>query len=818
MQSLSDHEEILLLARLHADDLDDNLINMYLQAKYQSDLSAISGCAALSHVKLAKLQVQNRTSITLTCSTCPHIYGEGISGYHEVILPDESRYVGDVVNGHFNGLGMVTLVDGTKLQGEFQNSQLVRPFPVANMRVSGSEGAEKNEVDLPLRRDDANESDDKPDCTESINSVPDMKVESDIETHSEIIQDAVNAGNEMDGKQMRFRYLKSKLELFARIKNLIEPDSVDTLAKTHSMDENDTSLNSYLIQTYQMDLTMLKDKSVEKSNSTGKKPKSQTYTCKSCPHHHVQQLSGHHEVYLPDGSLYVGDLINGLFEGLGILSRGDGFKLQGQFRSNQLILPFSVEDIRLTLPPIGNDRDHLDDESKDDLQQQFMDVNTDSHNLIVSEQTSAQNARDSSSDETVEGTSVAKHVSDESEAQSTNFQARNIDVQTNLGIVEHPVFELASDHEPKVSRSPFVGSQTYPPKFIQRPLDERGIVNQNLVYGGLPQHLSGHRNGTPVQLRRPFGVTPGTQKTNSTMHLDSAVFSGSTGPQLNATGANYVADAPCDGTPVPQLNMSQANRGSEVGRDGLVESRSIQHGNFVNFVGHGGMGSDPNCGGTPGPQAPVANLFRVSTPGLRPGTNSSNEQQSKIYQDHVHHPSRFESPSHIADFWGSHAQEMMMQGMFQPGTIGFHANNYGFVDQNLQAASSGTIFPFPGAQNHLLPQKLHEHEQAGSGVKRYLDEQSPFPNHGSFQRPPLVESRFDYRQNIQHSMPSTVFQNTGSMTMNEKRLIAELQNVSQEQPCYARQLLSQVPNSAGMGSCAVMRPYFDHSMGVLPQR
>uniref|UniRef100_A0A7S0MHJ9 Protein kinase domain-containing protein n=1 Tax=Cryptomonas curvata TaxID=233186 RepID=A0A7S0MHJ9_9CRYP len=825
LQSLSSHEEIMLLARLHADDLDDNLINMYLQAKYQSDLSAIPACPALNHVEPAKLQT--RTSIPLTCRTCPHIYGEAISGYHEVVLPDESRYVGDVANIP-SGLGMVTLDDGAKLQGELPNNKLVRPSPVSNMRVSAPKEADTSESDLPLRRDDAKGPDytNETDCTNDVGDTPDIKVGSDAETHAEVIRDAVNAGNgsqctqgepEMDGKQKRFQYLKSRLALFVRIKNLVGQDSVDTLANTHCMDENDTSINSYLMQTYQMDLKMVQDKSIEiKSNSTAKKPKSQTYTCRSCPHHHGQQLSGHHEVYLQDGSLYVGDLINGLFEGLGILSRGDGFKLQGQFRSNQLILPFSVEDIRSTLPPTGNDRDQLDNENKDHLRQQFMDERKDCHDMIVSEQICAQNSRDRLSDETVERTSVAKknQFLDENEATFPSA-TRDVDVQMNLGIVEHPVFELASDDEPAhVARSPFVGNQTMPPKFFQRPLDERGIVNQNLIHGGLPQHLSGYHDGTPVQMRRPYSVTPGPPPSNGSIHLDSTVFSGPTGPQLNATGVNYGVDPPCDGTPVPQHNVPEAPRGSEACRNGLVDSQAIQHGNLMNFVGYGGICSDQICGGTPGPQAPVANLFRVSTPGIKPGTNVSNEQQSNIYQNHM--LNRFESPNHIADFWGAQTQEIMMQGMFQPGTHGYHANNYGYVDHNLQAASQGNIFPFPGAQNHLLPQ--NKHEQAGSGVKRYLDEQSPFQNQGNYLRPPLLESRVESRQNIQHPWSSSVFQNTGSMMTNEKLRITELQNVPLEQGSFARQLLSHVPNSTGMSSCAGMSPYFDHSMGVLPRR
>jgi hypothetical protein len=819
LQSLSNQEEILLLARLHADDLDDNLINMYLQAKYQSDLTAIRGCAALNHVEQAKLQT--RASNPATCRTCPHTYGEAVSGYHEVVLSDDSRYVGDVVNGHFNGLGMVTLGDGTKLQGEFQNSQLIRPFPVANVRGSGPEEADKGGIDLPSRRDHAQDREvtKGPDYTNAVGVAPDIKVESIVETPTEFNRDAGNAGNwsdctqgepEMDGKQKRFQYLKSKLAIFVRTTNLVGTDSVDTLAKTYCMDENDTPINSYLMQTYQIDFNMSKDKSLEiKSSSTSKKPKSQTYTCKSCPHHHGEQLSGHHEVCLQDGSLYVGDLINGVFEGLGILSRGDGFKLQGQFRSNQLILPFSVEDIRSTLPPTGNDKDYLDNENKDHLLDQFMDMGKNDHYNNISKQKCAQNAQDRFSEETVERSCVAEqgHISDETGTSFANFPsaARDIEDQTNTGIVEHPIFELASDNEPaQVARSPFDGNQTLPPKFFQRPsLDERGIVNQNSIHGGLLQHLGCHHDGTPIQLRRPYGI-------NNTLHLDSTVFGGSSGPQLNATGVNYVVDPPCDGTPVLQQKVSEANRGSEVGRNGLVESQGIQHGNVGNFVGYGGMSSDQNCGGTPGPQAPVANLFRVPTPGIRPGTNGSNEQQSNVYQNHMLH--RYESPN----FWGPQAQEIMMQGMFQPGTHGYHANNYGYVDINLQAASQSSIILVPGGQNHLLPQNLHE--QSGSGVKRYLDEQPPFPNHGNYLRPPLLESRVDSRQNIQHSMQPTLFQSSGSVTMNEKRRITELQNVSQEQASFARQLLLQVPNSAGVSSCAGMSPFFEHSMGVLPWR
>ncbi len=57
--------------------------------------------------------------------------------------------------------------------------------------------------------------------------------------------------------------------------------------------------------------------------------------------------------------------------------------LNGQCRSNQLILPFSVEDIRSTLQPLGNDRDHLtwNSENNDHLQQQFMDVSKDGHGI-----------------------------------------------------------------------------------------------------------------------------------------------------------------------------------------------------------------------------------------------------------------------------------------------------------------------------------------------------------------------------------------------------------------------------------------------------
>ena len=156
LQSLSNSEEILLLARLHAEDLDENLINMYLQAKYQSDLFSISGCAALSHVEPAKQQT--RTTIPHTCrNNCPHVYGEVISGYREVVLPGESRYVGDVVNGHFNGLGMLTLEDGTKLQGEFRNSQLVWPFLVGNLPVTRKEDTDKGDIDHELRSDAANQ-------------------------------------------------------------------------------------------------------------------------------------------------------------------------------------------------------------------------------------------------------------------------------------------------------------------------------------------------------------------------------------------------------------------------------------------------------------------------------------------------------------------------------------------------------------------------------------------------------------------------------------------------------------------------------------
>jgi hypothetical protein len=106
------------------------------------------------------------------------------------------------------------------------------------------------------------------------------------------------------------------------------------------------------------------------------------------------------------------------------------------------------------------------------------------------------------------------------------------------------------------------------------------------------------------------------------------------------------------------------------------------------------------------------------------------------------------------------------------------------------------------------------HEQPGSGIKRCLGEQSPFPNHGTYLRPPLLESRVDTLQNIMHSMSSTVFQNpSGSMTLNEKLRITVLQNNSQQQERVSRQMLSHVPHSTDMSHCAAMRPYFDHSMG-----
>ena len=190
--------------------------------------------------------------------------------------------------------------------------------------------------------------------------------------------------------------------------------------------------------------------------------------------------------------------------------------------------------------------------------------------------------------------------------------------------------------------------------------------------------------------------------------------------------------------------------------------------------------TDPSCGGTPGPQAPIANLFRISTPGIRPGINYTNDQQGSIYLNHSERLHRFESPNHMSSFWGIQNQEI--QGMFQSGTPvpAYHTNNFGYVDHNFQAASQGNMFSFSGALHHLAPQNLPE--QPGSGVKRYLEEQSPYQSHSNYLRPPLLESRVDSRQNILQSMSSTAFQNTpGSMTMSDKRRIMELQNASQEQ-------------------------------------
>ncbi len=125
------------------------------------------------------------------------------------------------MNGHFSGLGVVTLDDGTNVQGEFQNSQLVCPFPWANMRVSAPNEADKSEIDLPFRHDDAKGPDHTlgNDCTKDVGAAADIKVESDAENRAEIIQDAENAGDwsqdtqgKMDGRQMRFQYLKSKLD------------------------------------------------------------------------------------------------------------------------------------------------------------------------------------------------------------------------------------------------------------------------------------------------------------------------------------------------------------------------------------------------------------------------------------------------------------------------------------------------------------------------------------------------------------------------------------------------------------------------------
>ena len=706
-------EEISLLARLHAEELDDKLLNMYLQAKYKSDISNIR-MAPPAIIDTKRLRSSGG------CPTCPHVYGEPVNGYHEVALPGDSLYSGEMVGGCFNGLGILTLKDGTKLQGEFRNSQLVRPFSVDNMRVSNrSQEMEKSEQPIV-------DSEFQPSRSES---APEHEVGAqrfDAKGTSEAAQPLRSAcadsnSAEAERQQRRFEHLHALLSKFAQLQSLKDADKIEDLAQTHCKDTDDVAINAYLAQTYQKDLSALDQPVVpaesRRSAPPAKKAKSQTYTCRLCPHHYGQLLSGHHEIHLPDGSRYVGDMTNGVLQGLGILTRTDGSKLQGQFEGNQLVMPFSVEDIRSTVPHGMHESAAAEDRK----------IEVPSANKMSVEQIANTNGAGPDLAVTLNSTACRE-------------------ARPSQGLIEHPVFELASDTQPP--------AQAFFTNGLSAVRDERTNIPQRA--GPFQQTSASVSKGSPGPLlQQGAGLRQGSQLSSSAYnaHMSSVVhgggvassigLGGSAGPQYSSVpGAVHMVDAVHGGTPGPQRNPPEpASSGEQV-------SYGLLNGTADTIVGNSSTSgavafsyySEPVFVGTPGP---VANPYRMSVP--QPVHGSAEVQYEQFR--------RLESPSHVPSCGTPQQHDMLhlYNGVAFGPAVGYPDSNQGIF-----------LYQGGGSSNGGTPSQPLTHDQVMSD-QRYMQEPTPYGDVGQYFRPPLLESHS--RQN----MMSVGFATSSGQVLNEKR-------------------------------------------------
>ena len=785
-QMMPQSEEIALLAKLHAEELDDKLLNIYLKAKYKADISNIRAAIPAQGEAARKLRGGSGTG----CRGCPHVYGDPVNGYHEIMVPGDSRYLGDMIGGYFNGLGILTLKDGTKLQGEFRNSQLVRPFSVENMRVS----SRSQEMERSLSDSDRINTETQAGISEACEReapAAEARPENDISVAMSIdpnpsnaqaylkdsdkvtLKDSDSANNfeaqarDSDEEQRRKRgdRLEGLLARLAQTRKLVDGDSVSSIANRHRDDADDGPVDAYLMQTYQTDLAGLGKLSAAGSlaaaptAAVAKKGKSKTYTCRLCPHNYGQLLSGHHEVHLPDGSRYLGDMTNGLLDGLGILRRIDGSKVQGQFQANQLILPFSVEDIRSTLPhgalelEASTGTESNDSETNSEARRPEPaanlaemvhmepglagggDATGASGRTGVGEKVSppARRSESSTLGQPETGTSAAAHPGPGQAAASSRGGAA--EDRPARGLIEHPVFELASDSA-ATTREHFEG----------------GPAKQPPPSGGSHGPM---RPAAPGLLGLRPGGYGGPSHAAGTLGLG-----GSPGPQLYGGGV-LLSNAVSGGTPGPQRPAIDPSRtgGVDVHPNGALGGNAMVFGSY---------GEGPH-GGTPGPQAPVANLFRTSTPGTGPAIRQAYE-----------HPSRGDQPSGYygvppAGHYGPAAGQYEQLGRYEsPG----RATAYG-AGPDVQAvyAASGfygapSMYSYAAAQQLAAPQGHGMGEQAfGGGDKSYPQEHGGPPGTGNYYRPPLLESQANSRQNVmQISTPNGYMGAPGYLVTDKRRL------------------------------------------------
>mmetsp|Transcript_28097 Transcript_28097/g.69492 ORF Transcript_28097/g.69492 Transcript_28097/m.69492 type:complete len:942 (-) Transcript_28097:204-3029(-) len=90
-------------------------LNSMLRAKYNCDLD--------SDIPYAQNRAPNGQR---GCESCPHSSQAGLSGWHEIRLPDGGHYVGEMLNGQQHGAGRLRLGDGKVFEGRWEKGAMVQ--------------------------------------------------------------------------------------------------------------------------------------------------------------------------------------------------------------------------------------------------------------------------------------------------------------------------------------------------------------------------------------------------------------------------------------------------------------------------------------------------------------------------------------------------------------------------------------------------------------------------------------------------------------------------------------------------------------------